>query len=475
MFERYRRWLTVALMGVDIVLINVAFALAYWVRYELEWIRPLHEFNYIPFQWYLPVALVLTVILLIVYQLEAVYHQPRGASWLDEVYAIFKGTLIGIAIMIVIFFYYRPQFYSRLMFGYAGVLIVALLSLARLVVRITRDRLHKRGIGVDRVLIVGAGEVGRAIMRNIMARPELGYQVVGFVDDDPAKQKAAIGRFMALGNTDDIPRVVREHNADEVIISLPWMSHRKIMKIMAQCQRQGTRAMFVPDLFQMRLSQVHLDDINGIPLLGLKGVSIRGWNLAVKRAIDIVGSLACLILLSPLLLLIAMAIKLDSRGAVLFAQTRVGRGGKRFTLYKFRSMREGAEEEKRELTGLNETAGPIFKIRDDPRLTRLGKFFRRTSLDELPQLYNVLRGDMSLIGPRPPLPSEVELYEDWHMKRLEVAPGMSGLWQVSGRSELSFDEMVMLDIYYIENWSLGLDFKIMLRTIPTVIFANGAY
>ncbi len=475
MFDRYRRWLSLGLGLVDILLINLAFAVAYWVRYELQWIRPLDERYYVPFREYLPVALALTVILLVVYKLEGVYNQRRGASWLDEVRAIFSGTLIGIAIMIVLFFYYRPQFYSRLMFGYAGILIVVTLSIGRLVERKVMDQLRKRGIGVDRVLIIGAGEVGRAIMRNIIAKPELGYQVVGFIDDDPERGRNDIGRFKALGGTDRLPSILQERAVDEVIITLPWTSRPKILDIMAQCERRRVRAKFVPDLFQMSLSRVDVDDINGIPVIGVKEVSIRGWNLALKRAIDVGVSAALLAFLAPLMLFIAVLIKVDSPGPVIFKQVRVGRGGRRFTLYKFRSMREGAEEEMKKLAALNEAQGPIFKIRDDPRLTSVGRALRRRSLDELPQLYNVLRGDMSLVGPRPPIPSEVEQYQEWHRRRLEISPGMTGLWQVSGRSDLTFDEMVMLDIFYMENWSLWLDFKIMLKTIPTIILGKGAY
>ena len=218
-----------------------------------------------------------------------------------------------------------------------------------------------------------------------------------------------------------------------------------------------------------------VDDIIGIPTIGVKEVSIGSGELGLKRVLDVTISLVGLVLLSPLMLLIAGLIKLTSPGLVLFAQVRAGRNGKPFTFYKFRSMYLGAEEEQETLAPFNEARGPIFKIRDDPRLTPLGKVLRRTSLDELPQLYNVLRGEMSLVGPRPPVPSEVEQYREWHRKRLEVPPGMTGLWQVRGRSELTFDEMVMLDIYYIENWSLGLDLRIMLRTIPVVLFASGAY
>ncbi|HIC93861.1 MAG TPA: undecaprenyl-phosphate glucose phosphotransferase [Anaerolineae bacterium] len=475
MSKRHKELLTLGLVLLDAFLINVAFAVAYWLRYEVQWIRPLEEQNYIPFRAYVPMALVLTVIMLVAYKLERVYDQRRGASWLDEVYAIFSGTLIGMAGLTVFTFYYRPTFYSRLMLGYVFVLIVVILSLSRLVERVILDRLRRRGIGVDRVLIVGAGEVGRAIMRNIVAQPQLGYQIIGFVDDDPVKQRTDIGRFKALGGTENLPRLLQEQAVDEVIITLPWTSHRKVIRLMGHCERQGVRAKIVPDLFQMSLNRVDVDDINGIPLIGVKEVTIRGWNLAIKRAMDVVIASVGLVLCAPLMGLIALLIKADSPGPVLFRQVRVGRGGRLFTLYKFRSMRQEAEAERAQLLDLNEATGPIFKIRDDPRLTRVGKLLRRTSLDELPQLYNVLRGEMSLVGPRPPIPSEVEQYQEWHRRRLEVSPGVTGLWQVSGRSDLTFDEMVMLDLFYAENWSLWLDLKILLRTIPTIILGTGAY
>jgi exopolysaccharide biosynthesis polyprenyl glycosylphosphotransferase len=269
--------------------------------------------------------------------------------------------------------------------------------------------------------------------------------------------------------------LVREQAIDEAIITLPWMSRRKILSLMATCENEGVHFRIVTDLFQMSLSRVDIDEINGIPLIGVKEVSISGWNLTIKRGVDIIVASLGLVVLWPLMLLIGLLIKLDSPGPVIFTQTRMGKGGKPFTFYKFRSMKPEAEEELEKLWALNEASGPIFKIHDDPRMTGLGRFLRRTSLDELPQIYNVLRGEMSLVGPRPPIPDEVKRYQPWHLRRLEVSPGMTGLWQVSGRSELTFDEMVLLDLFYAENWSLWLDFKIMLRTIPVMLLGTGAY
>lgn len=475
MFGTYKRWSTIALVVTDIVLINVAFALSHYVRYELQWIRGVAEAYYVPFRAYVPVSLLLTAILLVVFKAEGLYDRRRGTSWLDETYTIFKSTLIGMAIMIFFFFLYRAHFYSRLIFLYAFLLIGGLLSFSRLVERQIRGRLRRRGVGADRMLVVGAGVVGRAIMSSILARPELGYRPVGFVDDDPSKQDNDIGPFRALGGTTDLPAILDREAVDEVIISLPRISHRKVLQIITDSESRGVRARFVPDLLQMSLSQVDTDEINGIPLIGMKEPTLKGWKIAVKRIVDMAISSIALLLLSPLFLLTGVLIKLDSTGPVFFRQIRLGRGGKPFTCYKFRSMRPQAEQERAALTDLDETKGPTFKIKDDPRVTRPGKILRRFSLDELPQLMNVFRGDMSVVGPRPPLPSEVEQYEDWHRERLNIPSGITGLWQVMGRSDLSFDEMVMLDLFYAENWSLWLDFKIMLRTIPTVLFGRGAY
>ena len=477
MFRQYRRWLLLSLVLSDIVLINVAFAIGYWIRYELQWIRIVDEANYVPYSEYLPIGLLLTVVLIVAYWLDGVYEFPRGRSWLNEVYRIIRGTTTGVIIMVVGLFFYRPYFYSRLIFIYAFVLIVFLLGFSRLLKNLVLVQLRERGIGVRRVLIVGAGETGRMVMRTIVAQPELGYQILGFIDDDPEKSNSEIGRFKGLGTIDNLRNLIQaeDSNIEEVIITLPWMYHRKIVNIMAQCERQNVTARLVPDLFQMSLSRVEIEDLNGIPLIGIREITFSRWGLIVKRAIDIIASATALIALAPLLGLIALAIMLDSPGPVLFRQTRVGKDGKTFTLHKFRSMRVGAEQEQDKLAERNEATGPLFKMRDDPRLTRVGKILRRFSLDELPQLLNVLRGEMSLVGPRPPLPKEVDEYQEWHKKRLEIAPGLTGLWQVSGRSDLTFDEMVLLDIYYIENWSPALDTIITLRTIPRVIFGDGAY
>jgi len=457
----------------DILLISVSVLLAYWVRYELQWFRDISYHHSL--SAYVPFSLLFTALMLLAFQMDRVYQQWRGCPWLDQVYRIINATAKSVVVMLAITFVLQPRQYSRLLLVEAGIIAVILLVLSRVMQNGIAGWLRARGVGVDRVIIVGAGEAGRTVMRAIVARPELGYQVIGFVDDDPQKGQTDIGRFKALGPTSNLARLIEEEAVDEVIITLPWMYHRKIMSIVRECERRQVSARIVPDLFQMSLSQVDVDDLGGVPLVGVREVGFERGALLIKRGIDVVGAVVGLVLGAPLLALIGVAIRLDSPGPIVFRQTRVGTAGKTFEMYKFRSMREGAEAELEQLRELNEADGPIFKIRDDPRLTRVGRFLRRTSLDELPQFWNVLRGEMSLVGPRPPLPAEVTRYMEWHKKRLEVRPGMTALWQVSGRSTLSFDEGVLLDIYYIENWSLWLDFKILLRTIPQVLFGDGAY
>jgi exopolysaccharide biosynthesis polyprenyl glycosylphosphotransferase len=470
---KVRRWALWWVVVWDILLISASVVLAYWVRYRLQWFRDISFYH--PVTAYIPFALLFTALMMLTFQMDRVYQHWCGRTWLDQVYRIINAAAKSVVVILAITFVLQPLKYSRLLLIEAGIIAILLLALSRMVQGEIVVWLRTRGVGAARVIIVGAGEVGRTVMRTIVARSELGYQVVGFVDDDPEKGQTDIGRFKALGSTDNLARLIAEEAVDEVIITLPWMYHRKIMGIVRECERRHVSARIVPDLFQMSLSQVDVDHLGGVPLIGVREVGFGRGTLLIKRAVDIVGAAVGLTLGAPILGLIALAIRLDSPGPTVFRQTRVGAGGKLFEIYKFRSMREGAEAELEQLLELNEADGPIFKIRDDPRLTRVGRFLRRTSLDELPQLWNVLRGEMSLVGPRPPIPSEVEGYQEWHKKRLDGRPGMTGLWQISGRSLLSFDEQVLLDIYYIENWSLWLDFKILLRTVPQVLFGNGAY
>ena len=463
------------LVVLDFLLVILAFYLAWYIRYELQWYRAVDPASYTGFDFYLRIALLAGVLMVGALYLEGVYRLPRGTSYLNEFYRLLNATTTVTIVLMVGNYMFQPLYHSRLVYGIAGILILLFLAISRLINRWMMAWARRRGLGTKRVLLVGAGEVSRMIMRVLLAKPDLGFDVVGFLDDNPERGQRDLGPFAALGPIDNLPQIVGEYNVEEVIVTLPWQYHRRIMSVLNQCERFGIQARVVPDVLQLSLDRVDIEVLDGIPLLGTKRLAITGPGFAVKRTLDVIITALSLILMLPIMAIVAIAIKLDSPGPALFVQKRIGKDGSTFNTYKFRSMVLDAEVKRDELADLNEADGPLFKIKDDPRLTRTGRFIRRLSLDELPQIFNVLRGDMSLVGPRPALPEEVEAYEPWHRKRLDVMPGMTGLWQVSGRSNLSFDEMVMLDIYYVENWSPILDISILLRTIPKVLSGEGAY
>jgi exopolysaccharide biosynthesis polyprenyl glycosylphosphotransferase len=472
--SKYPRWLMWTVVLSDIVLINGAFLLAYYLRYRLQLFLSVDPAFDNPPEVFVPFQLVLTALLLLAFKIDGVYEPRRLSMWLDQMWRIVRATMMAILILIGVTFFYQPFFYSRLIFLYASALIVVLLGLGRLMWGALLARLRRRGIGVVRVLVVGAGEVGRTVIRTVMAQPEFGYRIVGLIDDQ-LDNTLNIGPVLALEGLHCIPEVVTEQRVDEVVVALPWSDHRRILDIFQQCDKLGVRARTVPDLFQLSLNRVDVEDLGGIPLIGLRLAAIHGANLLIKRIMDVALGSLIMIPMLPIMGLLALAIRLDSPGPIIFRQKRVGMHHTEFVLYKFRSMRVGAEEEHARLLVHNEMTGPLFKMRDDPRRTRMGRFLRKTSLDELPQLFNVFKGEMSLVGPRPHIASEVAQYQDWQKQVLEAPPGMAGLSQVSGRAQLSFDAQCLLDIYYIENWSPGLDLKILLRMIPKVLSGEGAY
>jgi len=470
-----RAWWPFCLVMADALLIVAAFLTAYYLRYQAQWFFAVDPASQQSLHGYWLVGLSTVAVILVAFRFSHVYPYQPGRAWLTETWRIATASTAGVMIIIVISLIFRPMLYSRLVFLYTAVLVTIYLGVSRLLILWGRDYLRTYDIGIRRVLLVGAGDVGRMVMRTVAARPDYGLKLVGFLDDHPAKVATDIGRFKALGPVDKATEIIRGAAIDRVIICLPWQSHRTIQRLLRECEQMGVAAYAVPDLFHLTKDQMRVEELNGIPLLSTRDLSIRGWNAVVKRAFDVVvGALAALFVL-PFCLLIALAIRLDTPGPILYSQIRVGKNGREFRCYKFRSMVSNADQLREQVALLNESNGPLFKIRNDPRLTRVGRFIRRYSLDELPQLINILHGEMSLIGPRPNLPAEVEQYEDWMLKRLLVCPGLTGLWQVSGRSDLTFEEMVLLDIYYVENWTMGLDLNILLRSVPAVVQARGAY
>ena len=474
--HEYQRALTLVLQLSDLILLNIAFVAAYYLRYYMFLGGDVADENFVSIDAYLPLQIGLTFTLMLIYHIAGLYRSPLKGPVLQELWNVLLATSFGITLLFAGVYLIRGFAYSRGLFLIALALTAALLMVSRIVARIVQAQLRRRGIGVERTLVIGGAPLGLTVMHVLATEPGLGHQLVGFVHENVVDD---LGRFKCLGLMSNLGEVVQQVRIDSVILALPSSSlSRDILTDVREiCDREAITLRVVPDLFELSLSRsaVDVEDFRGLPVMSLHEPSISGFNLAIKRGMDVLVSSGVLVALSPIWAVFALAIKLDSSGPVCFTQERVGKGGKTFKAFKFRSMITDAEQVLSELQAHNEASGPIFKMRADPRVTRVGKWLRRTSLDEIPQLWNVLRGEMSLVGPRPPLPSEVAKYEEWHLRRLGAAPGMTGMWQVNGRSELPFDEMVLLDLYYIENWSLGLDLHILLRTIPAVLSGRGAY
>jgi exopolysaccharide biosynthesis polyprenyl glycosylphosphotransferase len=467
------RWIYPVL---DISLAFVAFAIAYYIRYELQFIRPVYEAFRAPFLPYLPYTAIFAGLVYLNLRAGGQYKSIRGRSWLEEVYASINAVTSATVVVLGLYFIFQPLVFSRLLMLFAAVICVSLLALTRAGRRIGRAYLRGKGIGIQRTLVIGSGEVGMAVMRTMIARRELGYLPIGYVDDDPERASADLGRVKGMGGTKNLGKTLRNHMIDMAVITLPWNQHDRIHELVQVCKRADVEVRVVPDVFQLNLRQVQVENLDGIPLLGINGeVVLQGHQRLMKRLID----LGLILLASPALLIlfvtISIIIWLEGPGPIFYSQKRIGLNGKPFDMVKFRSMIPNADDFHEQLVKESGEDPRHPKIKNDPRITSVGRFIRRTSVDELPNLINVLRGQMSLVGPRPPTPDEVKLYEPWHMQRLQTLPGLTGLWQVNGRSDVPFDEMCLLDIYYIENWSVGMDARILMMTLPRVLMRSGAY
>jgi exopolysaccharide biosynthesis polyprenyl glycosylphosphotransferase len=458
----------------DLLLISLGFFVAYLVRYRFQWLLPTTDV--VPYADYVGQQILLTILLIITFYQNKVWKRRRGEFWLDEVSRMGYATGLGIALMMAFTFFFRPLAFSRLLLVWALVFIILFIAIARLLRRMILQILYRRGIGVDKAVIVGSGEAGRSVIRTLLARPDLGYAAVGYLSDENNVDSIGSGRIPYLGDWSKLESILLDHPEVEIVfIAVPSHEQQQVERLVRVCQMNGAQARVVPDIFQLSLNRIEFNNMTGIPMLSVREVRISPVGQTIKRLLDLAIVIVLAIPATAITILTATSIKIESHGSAFFIQERVGLKGRHFNMAKFRSMVVDAENQKDSLRAMNEAMGPIFKIRDDPRLTRVGRIIRRFSMDELPQLYNVLTGDMSIVGPRPPLPDEVEQYQSWHMQRLGVKGGITGLWQVSGRSDLTFDEQCLLDIYYIENWSLSLDLRIILQTIPHILFGRGAY
>lgn len=451
----------------DLCLGVVSFYLGYLLKGKIGEIYSLSTYTEI-----LPLFLIIWGGLL---YLLGLYESFRIKSVSDILLTIWASAFLGIGIFGSVAYLLKIENISRI-FVISIFLIAAVLTTVEKIITVLFFKyIRKKGYNYKNILIVGTGKRAQAFIDIIEMHSEWGFKIIGLLDMDPARKNEIIKGFKVLGTFDDLPNIVHNNVIDEVVFVVPHSWLDKMDEIMKFLKIEGLKVHFAVNYFELQFSKAKQTDLDGFPLLTLETISHNISHLLVKRLIDLFISGLSLVILSPLFLLIAVIIKFTSKGPVFFRQTRCSLNGRKFTLYKFRTMVENAEEKLKDLLALNEMEGPTFKMENDPRVTGAGRYLRKLSLDEFPQLWNVFKGDMSLVGPRPPIPSEVEKYEPWHRRKLSMRPGITCLWQVRGRNKIKdFNKWMELDLEYIDNWSLWLDLKILLATIPVVLFGIGA-
>jgi exopolysaccharide biosynthesis polyprenyl glycosylphosphotransferase len=479
-------------LALDGIIALGSFLFAFWIR-EGEPLLSQHAWawskEFVPYAGILYFAVAVRIVML-VYQRAFRYH---GAfSYTQEAFKVFKATAVSSLLIIAWAFLFRGGFafrdfsYSRSVFVLDFAIALGAYLVLHLGVRFVQVRARRSDVNLIPTLIVGTNPEAEQTIKELEERRDLGYRVVGVLESKRA-ETAEVGGVRVVGTVDELPDVVKQLAIQEVIITDDSLTSDRMFEAMMKIGRkQRVEFRFAPSLFELLPQKTSVDQIGVLPMVRLFREPLSEAERFVKRVSDILISVAALIATAPLLTVIAAWIKLDSKGGVFFRQERVGMDGRVFLCYKFRSMHADADElvhreaYERNIAGdssanAGDDDGPVYgKVRNDPRVTHAGRWLRRSSIDELPQLINVLLGDMSVVGPRPPIPYEVEAYEPWQRKRLDMKPGITGLWQVSGRNRLTFEEMVRTDLYYIENWSLWLDLKIILLTLPAVWRGDGA-
>jgi exopolysaccharide biosynthesis polyprenyl glycosylphosphotransferase len=405
-----------------------------------------------------------------------VYESFRTRSVWPEIGRIAKALAsVALVHIALVFFFRLHEDVSRLYFGAYFALAFALLAGGRLALRQAAHSARRGGHNLKVFAVVGSGDLAHDVLHTIEEHPEWGMQFAGHILDAAGAGNPRPRPELVLGTLSQLGQILDDNVIDEVIFAVPRERLVHVEGAFRLCQEQGASARVCLDLFDVGGARVALGEMDGLPMLAFNRAPTDEVALLLKRAFDVVSSAAALLLLSPLLIGTAIAVKLDSPGPIFFRQTRVGKNGRHFKMLKFRSMHVDAEARLESLKALNEATGPVFKMKTDPRVTRVGRFIRRTSLDELPQFLNVLSGEMSIVGPRPPVPNEVRQYQRWQRRRLSVKPGITCTWQVSGRSNISFDQWMKLDLEYIDTWSLWGDIRICFRTIPAVLTSRGAH
>ncbi len=420
--------------------------------------------------WFLWTVIPLWILLLLY---EKAYFSLERKNLRELFFPTIKAVVEGLVIILAVLFFTKIFAKSRLFFIIFGIVNVSLLFLMRWCISFFQSRIFRNLPFYHNVLMVGTGKNARELSHFFEAHSRWGIKIEGFLKVKGVKVEVDEARVIGL--LKDLSYFLRSLPIDWVIFSLPFKENNLMMEGIKTCKKLGVLASCpISDFFPSVNTNISLEVYSDIPLLSFRTTTVKKWELLVKGIFDRMVSFILLILLSPLFLVVAVLIKLTSKGPVFFKQVRCGMNGREFIFFKFRTMVEDAERRRKGLEHLN-VKKIVFKITEDPRITKVGRILRKTSIDELPQLFNVLKGDMSFVGPRPPVPQEVKLYEDWQRRRLSMKPGLTCIWQVKGRAELDFDEWMKLDLEYIDTWSLSLDMEILFRTIPAVLSTKGAY
>lgn len=456
---------------IDIGIVLFSFLFSYYLRNNFlpKFFPSIFETGLYPLRKYFLLLGFIVLIFAFFLKYFKVYKSHRAHPLFYEIWITLKVSFFSFLLLFTLLYLLKWDFVSRPFILIFIINFFIFLSIEKIIIRLIAQWVRKKGFNFRNLLIIGNGTRAIEIAKIFEKNPHWGFKILGFISDGHKTN------IEILGEIKDLPQIFKNFIVDDVIFAVSRSRLEEVEEVFTLCQELGINTRVALNIFPKFNSKMHMEEISGIPLLTFTRIPTDVFALFLKRIMDIFLGLIFFIFLLPFLILISLSIKIDSKGPVLFKQIRLGLNGRKFLLFKFRTMFEGSEKLRKDVSHLNIMDGPVFKAPKDPRLTRVGKFLRKFSLDELPQLYNVIKGEMSLVGPRPLIPEEIEKFQRWQKRRLSMKPGLTCLWQISGRSKLDFETWMKLDLEYIDNWSLKKDLIILLKTIPAVLTGKGAH
>ena len=472
-----------AMILLDALIVSLAFFLAYFLRehfhifYKLDLLPSAHVVsgNLPSISEYLVALFFFVPVWCAMLYLNGMYRSLRTRTLLEVVSIVIKSAFFGTLIFGTIVFLFKLEFVSRIFFAIFLVVSMTFILIEKISLFSIMHNARKRGYNFRTLLIVGTGKRASSFAKKIQEHPEWGFQILGFIEDEVGRGIERINGKRVIGTLNDISAILHRNAVDEVIFVVPRSRLNHMENAIYDCEIEGVKATIAADLFDLKIARAYMTELDGIPLVTFKTTVAKEGQLFIKSIIDIVISGLGIVILSPLFLIVSILIRVTSRGTLLFKQQRLGLNGRKFELYKFRTMYKGAQEALTKVEDVNEMDRPDFRKKKIQWITPVGRILRKLSIDELPQLFNVFAGHMSIIGPRPTVPDEVSLYRSWQRRRFSMKPGITCLWQIRGRNKIGFEEWMKLDLEYLDNWSLWLDFKILVKTIPVVLLGIGAY